>query len=63
MEEDTAVLNFLESSGSPRIRSDLPSWVPDWSFVGIRSAALLFQQLEDLRTPGFLSYNSPGNMQ
>jgi hypothetical protein len=35
VEDDNEPLNFLEFAGLPRIRLDLRSWVPDWSYIGI----------------------------
>lgn len=31
--EDTGPLNFLGFAGQPRVRKDLPSWVPGWSYT------------------------------
>ncbi|RDW73341.1 hypothetical protein BP6252_07248 [Coleophoma cylindrospora] len=39
-------LDFLCFAGRPRARTDLPHWVPDWSYFGPKACALLQWQLE-----------------
>jgi hypothetical protein len=57
-EEYRGPLNFLEYSGQPRKRSDLPSWVPDWSYIGNRHNFLLHPQRKMLKHPELVPYNS-----
>lgn len=58
MEEESCRLKFLEDSGKPLQRSDLLSWVPDWSYTGHRPKALLFRQLEESTDHTLVPYHS-----
>jgi hypothetical protein len=58
MEEESGRLKFLEYSVKPLQRSDLLSWVPDWSYTGDRPKALLFRQLEQGTDRAIVPYHS-----
>lgn len=58
MEEESGRLKFLEYSGKPLQRSDILSWVPDWSYTGHRPKALLFRQLEESTDRALVPYHS-----